>query len=52
MIYRQESQAQLQKSRQINYVAPGKKFIEREIFVVLHMEDFSNCNSDISDKSW
>jgi hypothetical protein len=52
MIYEQKLHAEMQKSRQKNYVAPGKEFIVGGIFVVLRMEVTSNCNSDISDKTW
>jgi hypothetical protein len=37
IIYGQELQAQMQKSRQTSYVISGKKLIKGEIFVVLHL---------------
>jgi hypothetical protein len=36
---------------QIRYTAPRKKFIIGGIFVTLHLEVISNCNSDTSGKN-
>jgi hypothetical protein len=49
MIYGQEVQAQSQKAC---FVKPGMKFIAGEMFVVLRLDDISNCNSDTSDETW
>jgi hypothetical protein len=38
LIFGQEIQAQLQKSRQPRYFAPGRKFIIGGVFAVLNME--------------
>jgi hypothetical protein len=50
IIYGQELQVQLQKSRQTNFVALGKKFITDGIFIVLYLEATTNCNCDTSHK--